>query len=301
MLSPDVSSTQVQMQAQVSAAQQVTQYCQAVQTLLPAYASAITDPDLSTTLFQVVSDVGAWSDLCANYTGQIPDLFVGFSKEFNTANRQMQDNLQTLQTDSANAAAKNQLEKSLSDLTTKLEALGKTATSVSLQLASFQSLTQKDHDVIDSALSQLATTMPSGPATVKAVVDTLGVNFFSSNQLSPCIAIVEINSQISVNLTTVAGNSPQFIPVVMAKSLLQSLLGINESAEKAISALLNTWNALIAKYQSVLTDLNKAVPDGLSAILAMLDLQDSLMAWNQLAAFASSLLPANETVLVSSL
>jgi hypothetical protein len=290
VLAPDVSATESQLQQQVSAAHEVTQYCQAVTTLVPAYAEAVTDPDLQKMLQTVESDTQNWSNsLCAACTQNVPNQFVSFNSTFTTAANRLTSDCQALESNPNDTSARADLLAQLQDLLNQLQQIGQQATTLNKQLVAFQNTVQNDHTLIANGLTTLAAEVPHGSTIIQSVQADLGVNFFSSQQLSPCIAIVQINEEVSLKVTETAASAPEVIPFVLAQSLLTSLQTNNEHATSALSNILETWQSLSSKYQSVITDITNAESSQIGSIVQQLDIQAAATAWQQLAQFAGQL------------
>ncbi|HEY1017109.1 MAG TPA: HBL/NHE enterotoxin family protein [Herpetosiphonaceae bacterium] len=79
-------------------------------------------------------------------------------------------------------------------------------------------------------------------------------------------------------------------------SSVQSLVAANEQATKAMSDVLETWQTLEDKLQSVLDDLQKAEAPNLPAIIESLDIQTAQTAWGQLSDFATKMQQNSVTV-----
>ena len=290
MFAPDVSTTESQLQQQVSAAQEVTQYCQAVTTLVPAYAEAVTDPDLQKMLQTVETDTRTWSNnLCSAFTQDVPNQFITFNNTFMTAANLLTSDCQALENNPNNASARADLLAQLQDLLGQLQQIGQQTSNLNTELVTFQNTVQNDHTQIANGLTKLASEVPHGSTIIQSVQASLGVNFFSSQQLSPCIVIIQIDEQVSLKVTETAASAPEVIPFVLAQSLLTSLQTNNEHATAALSNILNTWQSLSTKYQSVITDITNAESSQIGSIVQQLDIQAAVTAWQQLAQFASQL------------
>lgn len=288
MFAPDVSTTEGQLQQQVSAAQEVTQYCQAVTTLVPAYAEAVTEPDLQKMLQTVQTDTQTWSNnLCAACTQDVPNQFVTFNSTFTTAANRLTSDCQALENNPNDASARADLLAQLQNLLSQLQQIGQQTSDLQTQLVAFENITQNDHTLIANGLATLASDIPHGSTIIQSVQADLGVNFFSSQQLSPCIAIIQIDEQVSLKVTETAASAPVVIPFVLAQSLLTSLQTNNEHATAALSNILDTWQSLSNKYQSVITDVTNADSSQIGSIVQQLDIQAAATAWQQLAQFAS--------------
>ena len=70
--------------------------------------------------------------------------------------------------------------------------------------------------------------------------------------LSPCVAIVMLNSDVEVQLKAALNTQPEVVPVVLARTLLSTLETQNSNATTAMSTILDEWSTLIGKYQAVL-------------------------------------------------
>jgi hypothetical protein len=291
VLAPELSSTRTQMSAQVSAAQAVTRYAHAVVTLVPAYATAVTDPNLGATLQSIEQNAATWTGgLCATATQVVPALFGGFNTAFQAALEQMLADVQQLTGDPSNPAARAGLVQQLQQLVAALQPLGGQAAALQTALAAFQGTVQADHASMESALQALEDTQPETGAVIRSAQAALTPGFVASQQLSPCIVIVELDAQVAIRFTAVAGTVPQVAPVVLCHALLNALATQNESGTQALSGLLDTWAVVTGKYQAAVQALAEAEASQVGSILQELALQASGEAWQQLAGFAASII-----------
>lgn len=67
------------------------------------------------------------------------------------------------------------------------------------------------------------------------------------------------------------------------------LLAESKDAQSAMASLLDAWAVLVAKLQSVVTDVTDAEAADLPALIATLDLQTAQTAWTQLTAFCQGM------------
>lgn len=294
MLTPDPQQTQEQMHAQVDAAAAVTRYCQAVLTLLPAYSSLVTSSDLSELVAGATAHAGNWtSGLCAASTQLVPDLFVGFAGAYAHAQAKMLAAEQTLEQNPDDQPARAQLVQQLSTLVAALKKRGAEVSALQTQLTGFQAELHGDHTASAAVIARLANTSEQGVIVSQAQAE-LGLNFVTSQQLSPCIAIVSLDGEVEVSLNGGPAAGTEIIPAVLVDALLNSLQGQNEQATQALSALGDTWQVVTAKYDSTTTALQQAQDAQVGNILQELDLQRAGNEWRQLAQFAKSLLPSAE-------
>lgn len=292
MLAPDINSTQACMQDSGNAAQAVTQYAQAITTLVPAYYSALTGSweSLQSTLQAMVNHAQTWPDsLCASYTQDIPQLFISYNNIFQ---QQLNDLLQqekTLMADPNNISAQYALTNGLKVLLDGLETLSPPLSALQPNVVTFENLLQADHTTIDQLVGQLESTVPGAGTVVKNVQSTLNISFFSSNMLGPCNAIVEMNSSVTVQLQTALQTAPAVVPVVLLQSLLQQIEPQNELATRSLTDILQIWATLTVKLENVILQIQQAEAEQLGNILQQLDLQQAGLAWQQLATFAQTL------------
>ena len=292
MLAPNVPSTETSLQSSVTAGQAVTQYSTAVATLIPAYYPALKDapPSLQPQLEAVVADTSTWSDaLCAHFSQTIPQQFIAESGQFSSLTSTMLWAEQQLSANPANDSARTLLENCLDSLLNTARRNSGTLQTLQQQLVAYQNTLQNDHAAITSTLAQLANATPNGPATVQQLTAVLTVDFLDSQQLGPCVAVVEITSSVDVQLTDALGVAPNVVPVALLQALLRCVLSQNETATQAMSAVLETWSTLSAKYASVVADLRQASGPGILPILQQLDVQAARSAWSELAAFARTI------------
>lgn len=300
MPAPDQNTAEQQMQQQIDAVTAVTDYCQAVVTLLPAYSAAISTQNLQTVVSDATSHAAQWgSGLCRSCTQIVPAMFSGFNDAYQAAQQQILDDEQTLMSDPSDASARSDLQRTLSGLVGALEDRGKQVTALQGTLTDFQTTLQGDHTAIEGVIATLATVSENG-VLINEAQAALGVTFLSSQGLSPCMVIVEIDSQVQVNLDGSAAAGTEIIPAVLAQALLTTIASNNETATQALSALADTWEIVSQKYQSTLTDLQNTDAAQIGGILQELDIQESGTAWQQLAQFANSLVPSEKSAPIAS-
>ena len=293
MLAPTVSATQNELSSSVTAAVAVTQYTQAAITLVPAYYAALTGQwaSLQTTLQDVVNDASTWPDtLCPAFTEAVPGLFTSFSGTFSQSAQALQNNVQALMQNANNTAARNALVAGLQSLLAALQQLGPPLNALQVQLIAFENTLGSDLSTIQSAISALQANIPNGPTVINNAQAALQINFLNTTALGPCNAIVEIDSSVSVNLTTILSSAPQAIPVILINALLQQIEQSNTDAQTAMSTILDTWSALIGLYTAVINDVQNASGQQLGTILQQLQVTVSQTAWQQLATYAQNLI-----------
>jgi hypothetical protein len=290
VLAPDPAPAQQQLTQHVDAATVVTQYAQAVQTLVPAYEDAVTDAGVRAAVDSAQQHAQTWtSGLCASCTATVPSLFVDFAGAFEAQELAMAADVRALLADPSDHTARDDLAARLNALSVALAERGGSATAVRRDLQAFQATVQTDHDAIAAALAALQAT-GQGSILVQQAQATLGLSFLQPQQLSPCVAIVQIDEQISINLTEVAEGpgGGDIVAAVLVEALLDALRTHDETAGQALSDLAATWQVLVDKYTSTAADLGRAEGAGVAAVLQDIDLQASTAAWNQLAEFARS-------------
>jgi hypothetical protein len=293
MLAPTVSTTQSELSSSVTAAVAVTQYTQAVVTLIPAYYPALTGQwaSLQTALQGVVNDASTWPNtLCPAFTQAVPGLFTSFSGTFSQSAQALQNNVQALMQNANNTAARNALVTGLQTLLVALQQLGPPLNTLQTQLIAFVNTLDGDLTTIQNAINALQANIPNGPTVINNAQAALQINFLDTTALGPCNAIVELDSSVSVNLTTILSSAPQAVPVVLVNALLQQIVQSNTDAQTAMSTILDTWSALVGLYTAVINDVNSASSQQLGSILQQLQVTVSLTAWQQLATYAQNLI-----------
>ncbi len=292
MLAPDPLTAQQQMQRQVNAATAITDYCQALITLLPAYSSLIKSTDLSALVASATQHASVWtSGLCMECTEVVPDLFVGFDGTYERAQVHMLEDERALQQSPGDTQAREDLVGRLSSLVAALEPRGEKVASLVRSVGDLQTTLQGDHTASAAIIQRLSGTSEQGMIVTQAQAE-LGLDFLSSRTLSPCTAIVEIDAQVAVKLDGGPAAGTEVIPAVLLDALLSSLRTQNESATQALSALSDTWHVVTGQYGSTITALEQAQGAGVGEILQELDIQQAGRVWRQLARFAQSIVPA---------
>lgn len=291
MLAPDPTPAQQQLTQQIDAATVVTQYAEAVRTLVPAYADAVTDAGVRAAIDGAQRHAETWtSGLCASCAETVPDLFVDFAGTFEAQERAMAADIRDLLADPSDDTARADLAARLTTLSAALAQHADRAAAVRRDLQSFQTTVQADHDAITAALAALPAS-GAGNTLVQQAQAALGLSFLQPEQLSPCVAIVQIDEQVSIDLTTVAGDpgGGDVVAAVLVEALLDALRTHEETAGQALSDLADTWQALCDKCTSTTADLTRAEGVDVATVLQEVDLQASVAAWRQLADFARSM------------
>lgn len=289
MITPDLAQAKQQMQQQVNAATAVTGYCQAVITLLPAYSSLVKGADLGTLVTNATTHATTWSQgLCQSSTEIVPELFAGFSTAYTQAEARMLADEQALQRDPGDRPPRDDLVSRLSSLVSALKDRGAKVAALQQSLTVFQAALQGDHAASATVIARLSATSEGG-VLVSQARGELGLNFVDAQQLSPCVSIISIDSQVAISLDGGPAAGTEVIPAVMIDALLSSLQNENVTATQALSALADTWQVVTGKYDSLTTDLKQAQSDQVGDILQQLDLQQAASAWRQLAEFAESI------------
>ncbi|HEY1017110.1 MAG TPA: hypothetical protein VGE07_30630 [Herpetosiphonaceae bacterium] len=290
MLAPDPTAAQAQLQGGVNAAQLVTRYSQAAATLVPAYQRAILDPTLRQQLTTLTIHAGQWrASLCPAYNQQIPDAFIRFSATFGDSAAAMDAAGRRLAANPGDQAARQQLTGELSGLQAALGDLGGPLDDLKSRLAAYDGVLQGDYAALGAALAQFARGIAGGDQIVQSVQASLGLDYLNSTVLGPCIAIVELRSEIAVSVNQAAGNQPGVIGLVLGQSVAGALQQNNAAATSALSNVLETWQSLIGKYQAVSQQLAQASQGELGGIIQSLEIDAAAAAWRQLAQFAASI------------
>ncbi|GEM45667.1 hypothetical protein [Deinococcus cellulosilyticus] len=281
MLAPDPSTTESQLQSAGSTVSPVTEYCQALRTLVSPY-QAYVPASAQQVLHQSQQDAKSWSGLCQRYTTGLPTAIVQVGNSYLQASGPLQTAADQLSMDPSDQNALSSLTQALSGVQQTLQEQLDTLHALQQDVVAFEQKIQQDEQQMTEVVNSL-----SG-AALSAAQATLSTQFLQSNVLGPCIAIVSINSQINLQLTTM--DAPEVVGVALLQALLSQLITLNGHATQALSAVLDSLSVLNVKYQAVLSDLAQATNDTLPAILQGLELQVSLQAWQQLVDYASGML-----------
>lgn len=293
ILAPDSSAGIGSIGGCVSAGAAVTQYAQAVATLVPAYYDTLTGPwaNLKPQLATVVSDTASWpAGLCQQYSGEIPNLFIAYDAQFQAALPVLQQQQAALAANPDNTVARSLLQARLQSLLGQLQLLSGPLTALEPAVVAYANTLQKDHDSMATMLGQLDSSIPGAGTVIDDLQDSLQVGFFTAEPLGPCNAIVEIASSASVALRTALGQAPAVVPVALLQALLNQMITVNGEAGSGLSGVLEVWRVLTVKLQAVLIELQNAQGTTIGSVLQQLDIQDAAASWQQLAAFAQQCL-----------
>lgn len=297
MLAPDINTTESGMQSSINAAQAVTQYAQALATLVPAYFYALTGnwKSLQPTLQHVIDNAQVWpNSLCGPYTQGIPTSFISYNDCFQKSVGTLLQQETILSKDPTNAAAKTALTTGLQTLQQQLQNLSKPLSDLEPSIISYQNTLQNDHNTIDAIVGDLARSLPDGNTVIDSVQSSLDVTFFSCSVLGPCSAIVEMKSSIAVQLRIALQTAPPVVPTVLVQSLLEQMEPENEAATNALTQILEVWNTMNVKLQAVINQIEQAQASQMGDILQELALQDTALSWQQLATYAQNLLSPSQ-------
>jgi hypothetical protein len=291
VLAPDVRATERKLRQQVNAALPVTTYCQAAITLLPPFTQPLKQPQVQRDIATIEADAQIWlSGLCQRFAAGVPQMFVDFAETFTGAMADLTAACNALEANPLDADARKTLISVLAALADQFAALGSTGSALQTDVKAFLQTIDGDAKLMQNDLATIASSVPHGDAIVQQLNATLAVSFFSSQSLSPCLAIITIQESISIEVTQLGASAPALVPLALAKAILVALSTNNQAAAVSLAAILDTLEVLLTKYRSVLASIRQASAPDLPPILRQLDLEDAAAAWQQLSRFASSLI-----------
>ena len=292
MLVPDLAQTERQLTATAAAATAVTDDAQAAITLVPVVPNppawfAPIQSDLAT----AKGHARVWpAAICPLVTTGIPRGLREFNAAFQPSSERVLAIQQEIEAAGApTAAQRTAVDGLLAGLSASLATQSDGVTSTLARLKAYLADLQADQDALQSDLGTVAERFASGATWIQQLTDALGESFVDSSVLGPCIAIVQIDLDISLKIAGV-GADPTVLMLVMAKAILTSQIGNSGSAQLAVESILDTWATLAAKVAAVRADLHDAQADAYLPVLSALDMQTAREQCQQLADFASHLI-----------
>lgn len=293
MLTPDLETTKENLSSNVAAASAVTKYAQATVSAVPRLQNP---PDwlvpIQGHLAAAQGHAKNWlRNICPGVTSDTPQGIVDFNTLFQSRSSQILTTLQEIE--SGGGRPTGQQRSSISTL------FGNLGTAMSAQEAALNLLQEKikayssdikaDQDTLSSDLGDVTARFANGEVWIQQLNAAIGDHFLDCDTLGPCIAIVEIDMNVTLKVAGV-GSDPSLITLVFAKAILENQSGNSQAAQQALQSVLDTWTTLKVKNEAVIKDLNDAQDSQYGSILAQVDLKTAQAQWQQLADFASRLL-----------
>ena len=293
MLIPDLDKTKAYLKSSASAASTVTNYAQATVTAVPQ----LEDPPawfapIQNNLTAAQGHAQNWLEkICPAVTADVPQGIINFNDTFQSKSEQILEVLQAIENDGGQPTAQQRatIDALFGDLAIAISDQEKTVGSMQTSIKAYSSDVKTDQDRLASDLGAVSERFVNGHAWVQQMTAAIGDTFLDCNVLGPCIAIAEINLNISVKVGGI-GSDPSLITLVFAKAILENQINNSQAAQRAIQDVLGTWTTLKFKNEAVLSDLNDAQDSQYINVLSQVDVKTAQAQWRQLADFAQSLM-----------
>jgi hypothetical protein len=291
MLTPDVTQTEGYLRSSVSAASTVTNYAQAAITAVPTIPNP---PDwfvpIQNDLTTAQGHANNWlQQICAAVTANVPGGIIDFNEKFQSKSQQILDIQQAVEGEGQPTAQQRQNVGSLlKDLSTAIVEQKSAIDSLQKSIKTYFGQVQGDQNNLGADLGTVSERFVRGHVWVEQLTAAIGEGFLDSSMLGPCIAIVEININVSLKIGGV-GADPTLITLIFAKAILDNQISNSQVTQQAIQNVLDTWTTLKVKNEAVISDLKDAQDSQYVEILSQVDLETGQTQWQQLADFATSL------------
>ncbi|MPY24514.1 HBL/NHE enterotoxin family protein [Shewanella sp. YLB-07] len=281
------------IKAGADAAAIVTRYAQATLTAVPALPDSPSwVAPIEAHLQTAKGHATTWlQSICPDMCTNIPKSIIEYSSHFQTNSGEILNLLQQIQGSGgkANQQQRNSIKALFNQLGAHIQSQHKLLTALQNKIKSYSNNIKSDQDVLAADLGNVSEKFAGANEWIQNIKTDMGENFLQSTVLGPCIAIVEINTNISIKVQG-SGANPAIITLVFAKAILENQTNNAAPAEQAVQAVLDSWATLNVKNEAVIADLQSASDDDYCNILEQVDLLTAQNQWQQLADYAQSLL-----------
>ena len=292
MLSTDVDQTKARVQASMAAATAVTQNAQATVTVVPI----LTDPPdwfvpIQNDLLKSQDHSNDWLNrICPAVNGGIPAQLVTFNHAFQSSSSPILDVLNAAGAGaSLTADQRGTVDTALAALSGAVAAQEQSVLSLLATIKSYFVTLAGDQDALQADLGIVTQQFADSHVWIQEMSAAMGETFLESNVLGPCMAIVQIDEHVQLQLGGI-GTDPTLNALVLAKAILQNQAANDGTTLQAVQAVLDSWTTLKVKFEAVIADLKDAASDDrYLAVLTQLDLATARTQWQQLADFANGL------------
>ncbi len=294
MLTPDLETTKKNLNNNAGAASEVTKYAQATISAVPKLQNP---PDwfvpIQGHLATAQGHAKNWlRNICPSVTANVPQGIVDFNASFQSKSNGILAILQEIQ--SAGGQPSEQQRTNVAalfgDLTTAIAGQETALGSLQQQIKAYSTEIKADQDTLADDLGTVSARFVNAQVWIQQLNAAIGEHFLDGSVLGPCIAIVEIDMNVSFKVGGV-GSDPSLVTLVFAKAILENQTGNSQAAQQALQSVLDTWTTLKVKNEAVISDLKDAEDAQYINVLAQVDLETAQAQWQQLADFASCLIP----------
>ncbi len=295
----DLSGVTAQLGAAAGAARTLTDTAQATLTAVPR----LPDPPawfqpIAADLATAQSHARSWLDqLCPAMTDTAPRSVLALAEE----NRSTLDGLigEVAQLVASGAAPTEDqraaVDATLAAMTSALGAEASATAGLAQELSAYAADLAADQDRLGDDLGDVAQRFADAKAWITDLQATLGEHFLDSTALGPCLAIVEIDMAITLKVHGVSAD-PTVLSLVVARAILDSRVAALGQSLASVQEVEDAWATVGAKVGAVRTDLADAADADYLPILTGADLDTARQQWDQLATYASTLLPSSTPI-----
>lgn len=292
MLAP--TTTQNDVQQAINAVQSVTNYAQASVTAIPdipgtqGWQVAI-QQDIETAQNHGQNWI---NNICPAASSGIPSSIVSFNNSFQTIAAQLASILGEIGNQNGGiptAQQRSAVDSQFDQLAAAAGTVQQSVKGLSDQVAQYTSDTNSDQKTLGNDVNTAVAQISNGASQVAQISGAIGENFLDMQQLGPCSVIVNIDMNIQMKVTE-TGADQGLIAAIYTKIILESIISDVQMAQKSVQDIHDAWVILQGKIAAVQSDLKDASNDQYQAQFEQLDIQTAASQWQQLAAFAQTLI-----------
>ena len=292
MLIPDLNKTTECLKLSASTASTVTNYAQATLTAIPKLQNPPSwFAPIQNNLTTAQGHAHNWlKNICPAVTANLPRSIINFSQTFQSTSEEILGIQQAIESAGGQPSPQQRAAVGalFDDLAVALGDQEKAVASIQTDIKGHSSDVKTDQDRLASDLGAVSERFVNGSVWIQEMTAAIGDDFLDCSVLGPCIAIAEINLNISLKVGGI-GSDPSLFTLVFAKAILKNQIDNSQAAQRAIQGVLDNWTTLKVKNEAVISDLKDAQDSQYINILSQIDLKTAQAQWRQLADFASGL------------
>lgn len=296
MTSINESTTNVlikNLKAGVNASTVVSRYAQATLTAVPILPDSPSwvEP-IKLNLITAQEYASTWLKIiCPCLCRTIPKSIIDYSGLFQSISSEILDILQKLQSSNAlpTQQQRNRIGVLFDELSSHIKNQQTLLITLQNKINAYSMNIKSAQDTLAEDLGNVSEKFVDAKKWITNIKTCMEEDFLDSTVLGPCIAIVEVNTDISVKVQG-SGADPSIITLLFATAILKNQTTNLTPAELAVQTMLDNWATLKVKNEAVIDDLENAKDDEYRRILIKVDLQTAQEQWLQLSGFAQKLL-----------
>lgn len=310
-LGPDIDHTKFIMNGSLDSVSAITHYALTIRALdiNPVLLNYDLAQPLQASIDRVKRHADVWlNTLMPEVMVSFPEVVKSFSKKFESKSASLIKLNNTILKNGhgpATQVQKDKATKRIAYLLTEIEEQLTQQKKIRLELDSFNELLQEDQALLTSESIDMKHTQGeelTGPKFLQGKVT--GVKYDISNGqaklkrmwlLQPMtqVSISDHVSELKLKLTGLNAHlskeQAESIRLLMLSHTFRDLKNSNLNTRSIYSSVIEAWEVLKQKYNSVLKSLEDSTMDELGTILLELDIETAQLGWQQLADFVSGL------------